>query len=295
MNNFYNHPSPGLLRFAGEHRRDFLQRQTSNDLRPLTAGRSVQTVLTSPTARVLDVLTLIETGEHLLAITLPGRAAATARFLKSRIFFMDRVTVGDESAAWQQIELFDAALLERLDVAVPAAGQVIETGWGKIVGSHGLTDDGWWLLAPAGEDWPARLSTLGCSALSPEAYATHQVEGGHPSPAVELTEAYTPLETGLQALVAENKGCFTGQEVLARQVNYDKITRHLAGIRLKAPVEVGAKVTADGKAIGEITSSAVSPHFGPIALAVLRRPHHEAGSAVMAGDVAGVVAELPFV
>jgi folate-binding protein YgfZ len=292
MNSFYIHPSPGLLRLSGEHRRDFLQRQTSNDLRPLAAGRAIQTVLTSPTARILDVLTLIEAGERLLAITLPGRSAATARFLKSRIFFMDRVTVEDESAAWQQVDVFDVGLVERLAGAVPAPGQVVEAEWGKIVGNGGLIDDGWRLLIAA-EKVPFDFAQ-GASLTSQE-YAIHQVERGHPSPTVELTEAYTPLETGLQALVADNKGCFTGQEVLARQVNYDKITRHLSGIRLQAPVDAGTPVMAEGKAAGEITSSGVSSRFGPIALAVLRRPHHEAETAVMAGDVPGVVAALPFV
>jgi folate-binding protein YgfZ len=290
MPGFYHHPTPGLLRIAGEHRRDFLQRQTSNDLRPLAPGRAIQTVLTSPTARILDVLTLIEAGENLLAITLPGRAEATARFLKSRIFFMDRVTVADESAAWQQVDVFDPDSAIKLVGTIPAAGDVAKTEWGYVIGNGGLTDDGWRLL------FPAEMAVLipGGVVLTPQAYAAHQVECGHPSPAAELTEAYTPLETGLQALVSENKGCFTGQEVLARQVNYDKVTRHLAGIRLQAPVDVGTPVTVDGKAAGEITSSAVSPRFGAVALAVLRRPHHEPGTAVMVGDAPGVVVALPF-
>jgi tRNA-modifying protein YgfZ len=130
--------------------------------------------------------------------------------------------------------------------------------------------------------------------LSDAEYEILRLEAGLPAAGHELTEEYTPLETGLEQLVSTSKGCYTGQEVLARQVNYDKVTRHLAGLRLKAEVPAGSSVTSEGKPAGIITSIAISPRLGPIALAVLRRPYHEPGTAVSVGEIKGTVEALPF-
>ena len=85
---YYRMPAGGSLRISGEHRQDFLQRQTSNDVGMLEPGRAVLTALTSPVGRILDVLYLIAEPETIFALTLPGMAGETLRFLKSRIFFV---------------------------------------------------------------------------------------------------------------------------------------------------------------------------------------------------------------
>ena len=95
----------GLLKITGEDRLEFFQRQTSNDVGLLKSGKALLTVLTSPTARILDVLYLYQDAESIYALTLPRQAAETANFLKSRIFFMDQVTVEDESESTAQIDL----------------------------------------------------------------------------------------------------------------------------------------------------------------------------------------------
>ena len=84
----FSHPNPGYLRLKGEDRIDFLQRQTTNDVEGLQADESRSTVLTNPSARIIDVLQIIhEDAETLAAVTLPGRSAETGLFLKRRIFF----------------------------------------------------------------------------------------------------------------------------------------------------------------------------------------------------------------
>ena len=96
----------------------------------------------------------------------------------------------------------------------------------------------------------------------------------------------------------EAKGCYTGQEVLARQINYDKITRQMVGLRLETPVQRGAAVQVEGRGAGEVTSAVVSPRFGAIALAVVKRPHFEPGTVVMVASgeetARGEVVSLPF-
>jgi tRNA-modifying protein YgfZ len=309
---FYSHPAAGYLRIAGADRAAFIQRQTSNDIRLLAPDRAVLSVLTSPTARILDVLYFVDEGNEgqIGAVTLPGRGAATFRFLKSRIFFNDQVAVTDLSPTTAQIDLMGPGageVLRQLGLSgeIPLHGvqkapihgfdaRVVHTSPSFILGSR--------LLLPV-EAMPtleASLEAAGAARLDPQVYELLRIEAGIPGPGGELTEAFTPLETGLESAVSDKKGCYTGQEILARQVTYDKVTQKLRGLLLTGEAAPGDRVWAEGKPAGEITSAALSPRLGWIALAVLKRSFLEPGLPVAAGRTSeaaqpAVVSSLPFV
>jgi folate-binding protein YgfZ len=288
---FYPYPDRGCLRLQGADRIDFLQRQSTNDLRLLDPGRALTTVLTSPTARILDVLTLLWGEESLSALTLPGRAETTARFLTSRIFFMDKVTVADISADCAQMlvtgkgagDVLSSVGLEYL----PEVGQLHRSDVDgfpvQVMGREMRLGGGYWIVAEARA--LGRLASLltrqGAHELSQASHEVLRIERGLPGPARELTDTYTPLEIGLGWAVSDVKGCYTGQEIIARQQSYDKVTRRLVGLKAAHhPIAVGAEVQAEGRSVGEVTSAALSPRFGPIGLAVVKRSHHEPGSRV---------------
>jgi folate-binding protein YgfZ len=296
----YRLPEAGYLRIAGADRADYIQRQTTNDVRALDAGRALLTVLTSGTARIIDVWRLIlePGGEAIGVITLPGRGAATARYLQSRIFFKDQVTLTDASADVAQFEVSGPAAGEMLGVR-PDLDQVVDTSINGVdtrviglwPGVCGLT-----IPAAQADTLAMGLVARGVIALSAAAYDVLRIEAGRPGPAQELTGDYTPLEANLDRAISGSKGCYSGQEVIARQITYDKVARRLVGLRLAGPVTVGAAVTVEGRTVGTITSAAVSPRLGAIALAVVRRPHFEPQTNVIVGDdgVAGEVVGLPF-
>lgn len=304
---FYVHRDCGALLLEGTDRHDFLQRQSTNDIRNLRKDSVLTTVLTSPTARIIDVLILLEDADALQILTLPGRAAATAQFLRSRIFFMDKVVLRDRSSDVCQIDVMGARyveLLNRVGISVPALGEVGHEEAGGIhlivIRPGAFIGHGSRLLVSASLQEQAIELLLGAEIeqLSRAAYEVLRVEAGVPGPSGELAEEYSPLEVGLEYAVSDSKGCYTGQEVIARQITYDKVTRHLVGLALSAPVQVGAAVQSDGRTIGAVTSYAHSPRFGDIALAVLKRPHDEPGAqvAILAdgGTVTGSVRTLPF-
>ena len=305
---FWRVPEPGWLHLTGPDRNEYVQRQTTNDIRQLQPGRTQLTVLTSGTARILDVWRLVPEDDALGVITLPGRGPATARYLQRRIFFMDHVSVLDASDTLAQFDLLGPAAPDVLAALglkqVPEPGALVgfEVAGveGRALGPEPALNLGWRLLIPveAAGTLEARLRQGGAEPLAPDAYDVLRVEAGLPAAGHELTDAYTPLETGLRAAIAGAKGCYSGQEVIARQINYDKITRQLAGLRLDAPVAPGATVRVEGRSAGEVTSAVVSPAFGPIALAVMKRPHFEPETAITVvregGDVRGVVCALPF-
>ncbi len=311
---FYTHPDAGFLEIGGPHQVDFLQRQTTNDVKSLSKGRALWTVFTSPTARILDVCYLVSLEssspdeKSIGVITLPGRSAATAAYLKSRIFFMDRVTVQDASLEYVQIDLFGAeaaASLAALGLsAPPSPGELAQASPGGrqlLVFAHqpggGL---GFRLIAwqSESEALSASLSEAGAHPASFPQYEIRRIEAGLPGPRGELNAEYTPLEVNLQAAISDRKGCYTGQEIIARQLTYDKVTRRLVGLRPERPVGVGSPVLAEGKPAGIVTSAAVSAAHGPLALAVLRRPYHVPGTRVAVtgeeGETAATVTALPF-
>lgn len=306
----YRVPQPGLLRLAGEGRLDFIQRQTTYDIRLLGPGRALLTVLTSPTARILDVwwVLLSPEGDAVDVVTLPGRGSITAGYLQRRIFFMDRVTVTDLSVGHAQLLVsgpLAAEALRRAGIETPPAmGAVLITPTTgvpvRLLAQDGTPAEGYLALGdPAGlEALQQRLMEEGAALLDDETHDVLRVERGLPGPARELTDAYTPLEANLDRAIHGAKGCYTGQEIIARQITYDKVARRLVGLRLDAPVPVGATVLAEGRSVGEVTSATVSPRFGPIALAVLRRPYFAPDTPIRvagdAGQASGVVVTLPF-
>jgi folate-binding protein YgfZ len=141
-----------------------------------------------------------------------------------------------------------------------------------------------------------RLNAVQATTLdSQDAYHARRIELGRPLPGAELTGEYNPLEAGLAWACAENKGCYTGQEIIARQVTYDKVTRTLAGIVSDQPLSVGSALSVGSRAVGAITSAAYSPLLGmPISLAIVKRPHDAAGSELQCEQKVVRVRELPF-
>jgi len=283
-------PEPGTLQLQGEDRLAFLQRQTTNDIDKLAPGRSLLSVLVSPMARILDVFRLLIEGETLLILTLPGHAEETARYLKSRIFFRDKVSLSDQSSEWAHIDLDGpaaAGVLKKFEIHAPGnLDEVTGNQRLRAIAQRGLMGIGYRLLAPA-QSLPeilAGLNAAGAKALSPESQHILRVEAGLPAVGAELVGEYTPLETGLDYAVAGNKGCYTGQEVIARQITYDKITQRLVGLQLKSPAQPGGRLWAEGKPVGTLTSTAVSPRLGPLALAIVRRPHNQPGTWLSLGQ-----------
>ncbi len=305
---YFYQPNAGFLRLSGADRVDFLQRQTTNDLRQLAADHSISTVLTSPTARILDVFCIIDEGESLGVISLSGRFGETSEFLRSRIFFSDQVSVDDLSREYAQILLFGPhkdGVLEKLNLRSLASGDVAKYEIADqsitVIGQKILADIGFRFLATvsAMDVVLTELDGSGAVSLNSEVFETLRVEAGQPGPVGELVETYTPLEVQLQDMISDSKGCYTGQEIIARQITYDKVAKNLVGIRLSGPVDIGAKVEVEGKSAGTLTSVVQSPRFGEIGLGIVRRQFREPGTRVSilgkdGSTTDGEVVELPF-
>jgi folate-binding protein YgfZ len=289
-------PDAGVLALGDADRVDFLQRMTTADIKRTGAGRAAVTVLTSPTAKIVFVFTVLNSGDPLLLLPAPGESAALERHLRGQIFFMDKVTVRNRSAELTRFRVVGpraAGALAAAGLSVPAA----DGDWSAVEGGYLLRQEqyelpGFEAIAPAAlaATWQQQLQAAGATIVDDAALLeAERIALGRPAAGAELTGEFNPLEAGMGWACAENKGCYTGQEIIARQVTYDKVTRTLVHLHSAAPLRRSAPVLVDGREVGMVTSSALLPGGEPLALAILKRPFNQAGVSVEVDSVAAVV------
>jgi folate-binding protein YgfZ len=211
----------------------------------------------------------------------------------------DDVALDDVSDAWRRLGVEGPqadAILDAARPALDAAGVVtVRFGWSgercvQLFVPAAALDAVSAALTEAGRE----RGLIGADADTLELL---RVESGTPRQGAELDEEVLPPEARLDACVSTTKGCYTGQEVIARIASRGQVKHLLVGLRLEAGElpPAGTPIQVDGRRVGEITSTAHSNPAGAIALAYLQRPHERAGTAVdVAGRVAHVAA-LPFV
>ena len=296
-------PEHGVLLLSDADRADFLQRMTTNNIGALTPGNSAVTILTSDVARNLFAFTVVCREEDLLLLSGRGEAGELTRALQGKIFFMDKVKVANISQPVRRLRLMGPGAAEMLaglgvDLRDAPDGAWQRAGELTVVKQLAYDVPGFELLNPASgvDALVARLVENGATLLNDDAaYEVRRIELGRPAPGTEISQDYNPQEAGMAWVCAENKGCYTGQEIIARQVTYDKVTKTLIGLRSATLLEPGAPVTAEGRTVGHVTSAAYSPAFeAPIALAILKRPHNTPGAQVTVNDERLEVLRLPF-
>jgi len=161
------------------------------------------------------------------------------------------------------------------------------------------TRDGIDLIAAREDAERLRTALLeaGAAEVSPEAVEILRIEAGVPRFGVEMDTATMPAEAGIvDAAVDFEKGCYIGQETVARLHYKGRPNRHLRGLRLSALVPSGTTLALGEKEVGRVGGSCVSPAHGPIALAIVRR-EAEPGAELTVGEdgVTARVIDLPFV
>lgn len=270
----------GRLRLTGADRLDLLHRTTTGALKGLSPGGGARTILQTETAKVIDWLTVLNDASESLLLTAPGLAAEVAGWI-DRIVIMDDVVVEDLSGATAQLELCGAgaaALLERLvgpelpaALSAPGTHRVVDLGGTttRIFAARTSDPRAFGLLVPAAAaaGLTARLEAAGAVPVSIASAEALRVELGIPAVGHELTRDANPLEARLHTSIAFDKGCYTGQEVIAKMITYKSTKRTLIGLRLSAPLAPPAAwhwhpLRHDDEVVGRLTSVVWSPLLG---------------------------------
>jgi folate-binding protein YgfZ len=286
----------GRLRLTGRDRLSIPHRISTNAVESLAAGSAAPTLFTSPIARILDRVTLAALDDHAVMLTEPGRAPAVSAYLTRNIFFNDDLRIADETASSRQFVLFGRAattLFESLGAPLPPLHHAPLTLDGiacLLLHDKPLMGDPaqavWRVIVPAPEAdhagaavvWGALTEQGAQHGLIPAGSLTWfalRVRAGRPGVNAELSEEYIPLEVGLWDEVSFSKGCYTGQEIIARMESRGRMARTIVRVRLDGalPHAVPAPCVRDGRDIGRITSAVETPDGEKIGIAVLRMAH----------------------
>src|SRR4051794_37459070 len=289
----------GRLALTGPDAKSFLQGQVTQDIEALTPGHGVYAAFLTHKGKMLGDLRVLDLGDELLLSC--ERAGLQELFNMIR-----RYKLGS------QVELHKRTLeMGKLSLIGPEARRIAGAGdlgreehdsvRGEI-GGHPVvlvaTDTGVDVFCDAERTAGVRGALLAAGAVegSEEAAEVVRVEHGRPRYGVDLDDGVIPQEAGLnERAVSFTKGCYVGQETVARLFYRGKPNRHLRGLRLAAPVERGAALRLGEKEVGRVASSVVSPAHGPIGLALVRR-EAAPGATLAAGEegVPAEVVELPF-
>jgi len=294
----------GKLALTGTERKAFLAGQVTNDIEGLTPGTGCYAAFLTHKGKMLGDLRVLaaeddEAEPELLLDT--DRANLQALFDLVR-----RFKIGYE------VELHKRTVQRGLLSLIGPAARAVARAEAVPVDEHAhrpgqiagqpvrliATDLGIDVLceADATDDVRAALLAAGAAPVCEDAAEIVRVETGRPRYGVDVDDATIPQEAGLNArAVSFTKGCYVGQETVARLFYRGKPNRHLRGLKLSEPgIADGAQLRLGERIVGTLTSSLVSPTFGPIGLALVRREASPGDTVQVAGGATAEVVELPF-
>lgn len=295
----------GRIQISGSDRLRFLHNQSTNNFNILKPGQGCDTVFVTSTARTIDLATAYTTEDAVLLLVSPQRCRQLLELLDRYIFPMDRVELTDLTDTTVTFSLVGPAsskLLEKIGVSelenqAYASHQLINFAGMEVriaVGS-GLASPGYTLIAAArdGANLWQELVKVGAVPMGERSWEQLRIEQGRPAPDFELTEDYNPLEARLLHTISYDKGCYIGQETIARLNTYKGVKQHLWGVRLSGVVAPGTAVTVADEKVGKLTSF-TETESGCFGLAYIRTKAGGEGLQVQVSEVSGEVVNVPF-
>ncbi|MBI4336781.1 MAG: aminomethyl transferase family protein [Chloroflexi bacterium] len=274
----------GRLVAGGADALDLLNRLSTNRVEGLGPGQGTATVLTTNKGRVVDRLVALRRNDDILLLTGAQARGPVMQWI-AKYTITEDASLRDVTQETAMIGLLGprAAVVEKVlgakVSALPPYGS-LETTWDGVALTVARTDPlrslGYDLILPLAQAealWESLRKAgdpHGMLPLGETAWEALRVAACVPRHGRELTEAFNPLEANLQEDISFAKGCYIGQEVVARLNTYRKVQRYLVRLWLERPVPPGSRLRVQGQDAGQVTSVAPTPQGGTAALAYLR-------------------------
>ncbi|MBA3471393.1 MAG: aminomethyl transferase family protein [Herpetosiphonaceae bacterium] len=304
---YLDRSTTGCVEVTGRDRLVLVNRLSTNALLNLAPGQGQITVLTTNIGRIIDLVTVLAIDDNRIwVITSANRGEEIAKYLDGNKFFNDEFTVRELTEMVSQMRLYGpqstpllaaATGLQLDDLAVwQHVTAEIDGCPVRLVRIRPIRTGGWAVFSDvaAADAVIEAVDKAGAVLLDRATFNLLRVESGYPNVA-ELNREYIPLEANLWDAVSFSKGCYVGQEIIARMESRGKLAKKLMGLQLSGEVQVPAELLADGKNAGDLTSLVYSPaleHY--IGLGYVRTAH-EPGAVLQVGDQTATVVEVPFI
>jgi folate-binding protein YgfZ len=279
----------GMFVVRGGEAADFLQGQVSNDVESLAPGQGCYATILNHKGKLRTDLRVLR-GEDFFWIDTEAIGHAVIRHMLQTYSLGRDVQWEDVGPDHAVLSLIGPRADELVEVAPgPAEHDFVDTGAGLVV----RTDLGLDLLCGKARAEELRAE-LDVEPVSEEVAECVRIESGRPRLGFDMDAETMPQEAGINERAVDfEKGCYVGQETVARLHYRGKPNRHLRGLLLSAPADRRTDILLGDKVVGRVASTCVSPRLGPIALALVRREAAPGETVLVAGHPATVV-ELPF-
>jgi folate-binding protein YgfZ len=294
------------IEVTGEDRATFLHNMCTADIRRLTPGTGCEAFFCSAQGKILGYVYVFCAPESFVLETAPGQTGLMAHL--DRFIIREKVELIDRTAEWGEFLLAGPhaeRILSEIGTTLPEATVLAHTA--TRIGGHEtwirrmeLTRPGGFLIACRSDASDAIRSSLmaaGAEAASTEAFDAARIEAGSPLYGRDITDENLPQEVGRNAqAISFTKGCYLGQETVARIDALGHVNRHLVGVRFagKEIPAAGEELSSSDKVVGRVTSAAWSPRLAtPLALAYVRRGHEKIGTPLVSHYGEAEVVQLP--
>ncbi|MCB8949115.1 MAG: folate-binding protein YgfZ [Ardenticatenaceae bacterium] len=286
----------GVLIFSGETRFDLLNRMSTQKILSMDKGEGTATILTTDIGRIIDRLRLYATNSTLYALTSENNSDNIARYLMRFVFFQDDFRIQDVSKETVIFGVYGPQAQQKVVEAGFPDEELPLHHWrqvkfGEITAYLHRTDPihgaGYFVMGEEKDRealWQRLLDTS-LVVADTDAFNYLRIEAGLPRYGRELTSDYIPLEANLWDDVSFSKGCYIGQEIIARMESRGRLAKKLVQLTADGPLEAGSNLQANGKNAGTVTSTAVGPH-GTIGLGYVKTSVLDSENELMVGDTA---------
>ncbi len=270
----------GLIAVWGKEAVQFLDGLISNDMKTLEDGGQMLAAFPNAQGRLLAVVRVLRQGDKYLFETEEATREKVFQNL-FRFTFAGDFFVEDLSEQFRYFEIFGS------EPPAVAGGLTFAS----------TTTRGTFIPLHATDHFLQNLAETNTAKISDDLYETLRIESGTPKYGVDMDDTTIVPELGIDGLISYNKGCYIGQEIIARIYFRGHVAKRLTGLIMSEPVAAGSElITPEGKNGGRITSVTFSPKLDKtIALAFVRYDYLAEGTDLIADGNAATVTNLPFI
>lgn len=288
----------GRIILTGQNRFELVNRMSTNKIVDMPLHTSQATIFTNPNARILYRVMTYNRPEGLLIITEAGQDVQVANYLQRNIFYGDDVKQINVTAQTKQFAIHgstaDSILavihpdLENLD-GIDSIEIEVNGATFTLIRRKSIINQHWAIVCQERDAVAIHQHLLeigspyGLQPAGSITYNTLRIRSGRPARA-ELSTDYIPLEVGLWDEVSFAKGCYTGQEIIARMESRQRLAKTIVKLSLDEFVQAPATLYSDGKSIGQLTSSVTAPNGTIFAIGVIKTDFAKAGTSLTVGE-----------